>query len=136
MAKISKEEEARRSGMLYAFKVVQEGGIEALEKEIKFRNITKAPLAISMQQATEFLEDDKRNCTVTYLLMSLMTLHDEFGFNKVRLDRFMKRFMLKTDCLVEGYTDWAEQQKIILDECKMKIDLPKEFLEMKKKLEV
>lgn len=40
-AKWSEIEQARRDGMGYALKIVREKGIEGLEEEVKFRNISK-----------------------------------------------------------------------------------------------
>ena len=37
MAKLSKEEQARREGMSYALRVAREKGIDGLEEELKFR---------------------------------------------------------------------------------------------------
>ena len=46
MAKDNKNMEFFRQGMLRAYQLAKEDGIEALEKELKFRNVTQinAPL--------------------------------------------------------------------------------------------
>lgn len=139
MAKINKDEEARRAGIAYAYKIILDAknngaddsaAVEALRKEIRFRNITKAPLAIPKAQVDDFCEDVKHNCVTTFKLMTMMTLHDEFGFGKRRLEQFMERFMLKVECINEDYASWQDYQDIIKDECGILVDLEKEFLEM------
>ena len=50
MSKINEYMSGRNDGMLLALKTVKEGGIEALEKEIKFRNITKLPSHITRRK--------------------------------------------------------------------------------------
>lgn len=46
----NKEESARREGMAYALRIAKEKGIEALEKELEFRNITNIPIKIWLEQ--------------------------------------------------------------------------------------
>ena len=50
----NKEESARREGMAYALRIAKEKGIEALEKELEFRNITNIPIKISKGQVEAF----------------------------------------------------------------------------------
>ena len=45
----NKEESARREGMAYALRIAKEKGIEALEKELEFRNITNIPIKVSKE---------------------------------------------------------------------------------------
>ena len=47
MAKLSKEEQARREGMSYALRVAREKGIDGLEEELRFRQAYDVPLKIS-----------------------------------------------------------------------------------------
>ena len=46
MARIDKEEQARREGMAYAFKIAKERGIDGLEKELRLRNIKNFQLLL------------------------------------------------------------------------------------------
>lgn len=103
MARLDKEEIARRDGMAYALRIAKEKGIEGLEEEIKYRNITEIPIAIKRDKLNECIENIKLNTIDTILVLSAVTLRDEFGFGKARLARFIERFNLKTDCLVEDY---------------------------------
>lgn len=125
MAKVNKEEEARRQGMAFALKIAKEQGIEALENECKFRNATKVPLAVSRKAADECINKIKMNTIDTVTILSAMTLHDEFGFGKERIARFMKRFNFKTECIMEDYTTWEEQIQILADECKLELNIRK-----------
>ena len=101
--------DARVAGMIYALKIAKEKGIEGLEEEIRFRNITKVPITVKREVVDEAINRIKE-CTVdTVTILTLMTLKDEFGFGNKRLNQFIERFDEKTDCLVEGYTTWQEQ---------------------------
>lgn len=141
MAKVNKEEEARRSGMAYAYKIISDAkkngmddaaAVEELKRQLQFRNITKAPLGIPKGEIDRFCAEVKANCVTTFKVMTMLTLHDEFGFGQKRLEQFMERFMLKTECINEDYATWKDYQDILNEECKLKIDMPEEFLNMNK----
>lgn len=123
MARLDKEEVARRSGMMYALKIAKEKGIEGLEEEIKYRNITEIPIAIKRDKLNECIENIKLNTIDTILVLSAVTLRDEFGFGKARLARFIERFNLKTDCLVEDYCTWDDLRQNLEEECGIKLSI-------------
>lgn len=123
MARMDKEENARRSGMMYALKIAKEKGIEGLEEEIKYRNITEIPIAIKRDKLNECIENIKLNTIDTILVLSAVTLRDEFGFGKERLARFIERFNLKTDCLVEDYCTWDDLRQNLEEECGIKLSI-------------
>lgn len=123
MARMDKEEIARREGMAYALKVAREKGVEGLEEEIKFRNISQVPIAISRNKIDECILNIKLNTIDTMLILSASTLRDEFGFGKERLARFIERFNLKTDCLVEDYCTWDDLRQNLEEECGIKLSI-------------
>ena len=111
------------AGMIYALGIAKEKGIEGLEEEIRFRNITKVPITVKKEAVDEAI-DRVKNCTVdTIRILALMTLKDEFGFGTKRLNQFIERFDSKTDCLVGGYTTWQEQIDTIAAENKIFLDI-------------
>lgn len=116
MAKMDKEELARREGMAYALKIAKEKGIDGLEEELKFRNITQLPVAVKRSQCEELINNIKMNVLDTVTILAAITLRDEFEFGKQRINRFVDRFNLKAECLVEGYTDWQGQIEILREE--------------------
>ena len=61
MAKISKEEQARREGMAYALRLAKEKGIDALEEDLKMRNAINLPLRVSKADLSKFSENVKYN---------------------------------------------------------------------------
>lgn len=123
MARLDKEEVARRDGMAYALRIAKEKGIEGLEEEIKYRNITEIPIAIKRDKLNECIENIKLNTIDTILILSAVTLRDEFGFGKARLARFIERFNLKTDCLVEDYCTWDDLRQNLEEECGIKLSI-------------
>lgn len=108
MARLSKEELARREGMSYALRVAREKGIDGLEEELKFRQAHDVPLKISQTELENFAESIKHTVMDTVLLMSSYVLRDNFGFGTKRMNRFIRKFNEYTESLVGGYVKWKD----------------------------
>lgn len=104
---MKKYNQGRNDGMALALKIAKEGGVEALEQEIRDRGIVGVNINLTMKELEGAMEPIKQNCMDTMLAMSLATLHDEFGFGRKRLEQFLNRFSLKANCLGE-YVKWSE----------------------------
>lgn len=63
---------------------------------------------MSMKEVDKALVPIKEMTIRTILAMSVATLRDEYGFGKERLQRFINRFMIKTDCMSEGWLTWKD----------------------------
>ena len=131
MGKINKEEQARLEGMAFALKIAKEKGIEALENECKFRNATRIPIAVSRKASDECINKIKMNTIDTVTILAAMTLHDEFGFGKERIARFMNRFNFKAECIMEDYTTWDDQIQILAEECGLELSIRKNDKDVK-----
>ena len=107
MAK-DKNMEFFRSGMLRAYQLAKEQGIEELEKEIKFRNITKINAPLLSKELDAGIGEIKRLTIETVLTMAMGNLSSEFGFGKKRLERFRDTFMEATKGLNEGIVTWTD----------------------------
>ena len=113
----SKEELARREGMSYALRYAKEHGLEALEEDLKRRQAYNIPIRISNKELQSFTDNAKNMMLDTVLILASVTLHDEFGFGRERLERFKRRFNFKAECIGEDYTDWQDQIDILKEEC-------------------
>ena len=110
----------RSEGIAFALKIAKEGGIEALEKEIRMRNIWGLHTNVPMKD----IEDIKNKITLRVIdiitCVALLTVHDEFGFGQQRALRFLKRFEQKVDCVVgdpdDGQTVSLEDYIKVIDE--------------------
>ena len=132
MAKISKEEQARRDGMLWAYHVAQQDGIEALKKEIDKRGIQDIPVGIRDKELQKLYDETERLAVDCSLVMGIHVLIDEFGFTREMCERYKKRYNLKTECLLGGYTSWKEIIQTLSEEIDMKLKIHKrEPLELK-----
>ena len=63
MAKISKEEQARREGMAYALRLAKEKGIDALEEDLKMRNAIDLPLRVSKADLSSIVSASSQRST-------------------------------------------------------------------------
>ncbi|MCI8274921.1 MAG: hypothetical protein HFI66_04805 [Lachnospiraceae bacterium] len=100
MAKRDDYLQGRSEGMAFALKIAKEGGVEALEKEIRMRNIWGLHVNVPMKD----LQDIKDKITLRVVdivaCVALLTLRDEFGFGGRRGRQFLARFEKKVECVV------------------------------------
>lgn len=116
MARIDKEEQARREGMAYAFKIAKERGIDGLEKELRLRNITKLPVAIKEKDVEEWCDGMKNQTVDSVGILAMVSLRD--GFGKKRLLEFREIFNNKTECIMNpDWSCWDDQIAILKEEC-------------------
>lgn len=108
---------ARIAGMEYALRRIREAGMEEFEKELGWRNRNRIGMTITQQEINEASDRIKAQTYDTMRVMTLLTLHDEFGFGKARLDRFNERWNTKVECLTEDFAEWEDYKKILHDEC-------------------
>ena len=114
-AKWAELEKARRDGIGYALGIVREKGIEGLEEDVRFRNISKVSVAMSEDEYKDLTE----RISQVILTLAEITLRDEFGFGKARIEKFADRLNEKADCIAKGYTTVEEQLEILEKETGM-----------------
>lgn len=107
MAK-DKNMEFFRQGMLRAYQLAKADGIEALEKELRFRNVTQINGPMLAKELDGNLEDIKNYILHSVSAMAVGVLYSEFGFGKKRLDRFSDAFTEATKGLEAGIVTWAD----------------------------
>lgn len=88
MARQDKDFMLRMQGMIYAYRVAKESGVEALGKDIRKRNITNAPMKFSSRQIDEFYKFISQNVYTNMLAVMCWTLYDSFGFGKKKTGAF------------------------------------------------
>lgn len=108
-------------GLFKALQIAKDGGIEALEREVRFRGITGVNTKVSQSELMQASQHIKELTLKTVLTMATMVLRDEFGFGGKRGNRFVKRFMEKTECLLGDFVSWQDMIDTIKDE--MGIDI-------------
>lgn len=121
----NKEEQARMEGMAQALRIAKTKGIDGLEADLKMRNITGLPCAVSRAAMDECIMNIKYNVIDTFTILVAYTLHEKFGFGKTRLNRFIHDFNFQAECLDEDYCTWEDQIKILRQECGLDLSIRK-----------
>ena len=121
----NKEEQARMEGMAQALRIAKAKGIDGLEADLKMRNITGLPCAVSREAMDECIMNIKYNVVDTFTILVAYTLHEKFGFGKTRLNRFIHDFNFQAECLDEDYCTWEDQIEILRQECGLDLSIRK-----------
>ena len=126
MTDIKQYREGRSAGLKMALAIVREGGIEALENEIKFRERTKINTALCLKEIEDASKDMRGFINEAMIVIWLSVLHDEFDFGKVRLNRAMDRFEQIHAAITDGYAGYCDYLDLLQD--KMKRVLKAEYI--------
>ena len=101
MAKRDKDYENRMAGYIGAFNKAKAEGLDALERDIKMRNLLKVDINVPEKKMREYFDEISKNLYHNTMTVVGWTLHDTFGFGKERLKKFKKEF----DKTVKATTD-------------------------------
>jgi arginyl-tRNA--protein-N-Asp/Glu arginylyltransferase len=82
----------RNEGLAMALRIVKEGGIEALEKEIRYRNISGISLNLTEKEIQNASYKAHLRATEVAIAISLVTLMDEFYFSRSQMHKFKAAF--------------------------------------------
>ena len=123
MSSFNKEMQARTEGMAYAFRIAKEKGIEELEKEIKFRNLTGISLNLSRKDLNKASEKINEITMDTFSILTVAVLHDEFGFGEKRCQRYLDRMDQKAECMVDNLCTWGDYIQTIKEELNIEMQI-------------
>lgn len=123
MARRNDYMDGRNEGMLYAYNYAKEHGLDALENEVRLRNLTNIPTQVSRKAIDECVMKIKNNTCDTFVILMASVLHDEFGFGEKRVQRALDRFMLKSECLVDDYVTWQDMIENIKEELNIQLSI-------------
>lgn len=83
-----KEYEVRMQGMIYALNKAKTEGVEALERDIRKRNITKIIMNVPEKEMDRIFAELGENLRNTVFTLVFTALYDVFGFRDKRLKKF------------------------------------------------
>lgn len=112
----------RARGLELALDIVKKDGIEALEKEVQIRGRTGINSPVSLKDLTVALPPLRRLIQEAYTVLVIETLHTELGFGTKRVNKFMERFYLKQECLVDGVVEWQDYIDAMYDEMGIQVE--------------
>ena len=108
MNKMREYERGREDGLSLGLRIVREGGLEALENEIRFRNISGIHTSLAAKDLDKASEKIKEMTLDTFTIIGIAALHDAFGFGERRCQRWMDKVMEGADYLVDGLATWED----------------------------
>ena len=92
MGKQNDLNEGRSQGSLYAYKIAKEKGIEALEEEIRYRNITNVNILVPKAEMLKASEKIRAHCTTVSIVVALATLIEDYGYSEYMARDFKDKF--------------------------------------------
>lgn len=108
MNKMREYERGREDGLSLGLRIVREGGLEAMENEIRFRNISGIHTSLAAKDLDKASEKIKEMTLDTFTIIGIAALHDAFGFGEKRCQRWMDKVMEGADYLVDGLATWED----------------------------
>ena len=79
MNKMREYERGREDGLTLALRIVKQGGIKALEREVKFRGITGIHTSLAAKDLDKAREKIKQMTLDTFSILSIAALQDAGG---------------------------------------------------------
>lgn len=108
MNKMKEYERGREDGLDLAYRIVQQGGIEALRKELKFRGVSGIRTSLAAKDLGKAGEAIKEMTLDIITILALAVLHDDFGFGEKRCQKFMDGMDRGAQYLVDDLATWPD----------------------------
>jgi hypothetical protein len=124
MNKMREYERGREDGLDLARRIVRDGGLEALERECVFRNVTGIHTSLASKDLGKASEKMKELFADSFMILSLAVLHDEFGFGEKRCQRFRTGLDRAADYINDGLAEWVDYVQSIKDELNIELVEP------------
>ena len=116
MNKMKEYERGREDGLDLARRIVQQGGLEALEQECKFRGATGIHTSLAVKDLDKASEKIKEVIADSFVILSIAVLHDDFGFGEKRCQRFRNGLDRAADYINDGLAEWIDYVDAIKEE--------------------
>ena len=109
MGKQKEYDRGRADGMVFALRLVTEGGVKALADHIRLRGYFGGKISPFTAEEIDDIAQQIKDLTATGLRVAMIAvLRDEFGFGKVRVQRFVDAFDKFSDYLGHGWMDFMD----------------------------
>lgn len=113
----------REDGLLMALDIVKKDGVAALEKEIQFRNVTGIRMPLAKKDLDKATVKIKEQLLDTVTVLSVATLHDEFGFGEKRLNKFIDEYQKQLEAYNSEYVERVSDFTTVLkEECGIELN--------------
>ena len=116
MNKMREYEAGRADGLDLALRIVRDGGLEALEKEIKFRGVSGVHTSLASKDLDKASQKIKERTLDTVTVLAVAVLHDKFNFGQLRCKRFIEGMEFGTEYLMKDIATWDDYRNSIEEE--------------------
>lgn len=121
MNKMREYERGREDGLDLARRIVKEGGLEALERECKFRGVTGIHTSLAAKDLDKASQKIKEMTIDTFTILCIAAVHGEFGFGEKRCRRLIAKMEEGAEYLMDDLATWDDYIKEIKEQ--LNIDL-------------
>lgn len=122
-SKIDEYMKGRTEGMEFALRIVKQDGIEALEKEVRFRNRTGISLNATTKELDAASEKIKAMTVDTVMIMGAAALHDLYGFGHVRCQRFIDKMLEGAAYLLADLSYWEDYRREVNEQLGLNLQI-------------
>lgn len=120
MAKRDKDYENRMAGYIAAYNKAKTEGVDALERDLRMRNMLKVDIATPEKKLREQFEYLSTNVYANTMTAMMWTLHDVYGMGKKRLHEFKKAF---DKVVKDSYDlDWLGEHYVKLEDFALELN--------------
>ena len=118
MARLSKEEQARRDGFEYFVRLYrsQKVRIPEIDEEIRRRGLIGKPIGLDKKAELEYVGQIQKHTLQVALVIYVWILHNKLEFGEKRILRAMDWFWDMADLLTEDYLDYRDIADTLLQE--------------------
>lgn len=116
-------ERGREDGLLLAQRIVREGGVEALDKEIKFRGCTGIHTSLASKDLDVASQKIKEMAMDVFLVLGIAALHDCFGFGQKRCQRWKDKIDEGADIFLDDMATWKDYTDSIKEELNLDLEV-------------
>ena len=82
----------RNVGMVYAFRIVKEQGIEELERQVKMRGLLRVSIKFTKEELYQSMQELSERIYNNMLTIWYAVFHDRLGFGETRIKRLKQWF--------------------------------------------
>ena len=108
MNKMKEYERGREDGLDLALRIVRDGGLEALERECKFRGVTGIHTSLAVKDLDKASMKIKEMTLDTFTILGVAALHDAFGFGEKRCKKFIEKMEEGAEYLMDDLATWDD----------------------------
>lgn len=123
MNKMREYERGREDGLLLAQRIVREGGVEALDKEIKFRGCTGIHTSLASKDLDVASQKIKEMALDVFLVLGIAALHDCFGFGQKRCQKWKDKIDEGADIILDDMATWKDYTDSIKEELNLDLEV-------------